>query len=236
MSGKAGILYLVPVTLGDYDPALVIPEPVLAVTRSLDCFIAENAKSARAFIKSINHSKPLQEIRVMEMDKHADKIDFNFYFEDLRKGINTGLVSEAGIPSIADPGSPYVLQAHRENIKVVPLSGPSSILLALAASGLSGQHFVFHGYLPKEKNERSEKIRSMEAQSRKQKQTQIFMETPYRNQQMLDDLLSVCQGSTLLCLASDVTAPGETIITKTIADWKKEKVDPGRKPTVFLLM
>lgn len=236
MVGKTGILYLVPVTLGDYDPAQVIPDPVLSIARNLDCFIAENAKSARAFIKSINHSKPLQDVKVLEMDKHAVKADFDYYFQDLRKGINTGLVSEAGIPSIADPGSPFVLQAHREKIKVVPLSGPSSILLALAASGLNGQQFVFHGYLPKDKTERLEKIRSMETQARKYKQTQIFMETPYRNHQMLEDLLSACQGSTLLCLASDITAPDESISTKTIADWKKEKVDPGRKPTVFLMM
>ncbi len=236
MSGKSGVLYLIPVTLGEYDPALVIPEPVLDIARSVDCFIAENAKSARWFIKSIHHSRPLQEIKVMEMDKHADKIDFDYYFDDIRKGMNTALISEAGIPSVADPGSPFVLQAHREKIKVVPLSGPSSILLALAASGMNGQQFVFHGYLPKDKFSRIEKIRAMETNAKKLKQTQIFMETPYRNQQMLDDLLFSCQNSTLLCLASNITASGESIVTKSIAEWKKEKVDPGRKPTVFLLM
>jgi len=235
MADKSGILYLIPVPLGEYHPELVIPGPVIKIARTTDCFIAENAKSARAFLKSINHFKPLQEISMLEMDKHSDRIDFDYFFHSLRQGVDTGLISEAGIPSIADPGSPYVLQAHREKIRVVPLSGPSSILLALAASGMSGQSFVFHGYLPKEKNARMEKIRTMESNAKKLKQTQIFMETPYRNQQMLDDLLSCCQGSTLLCVASDITGTGESIATKTVADWKKEKVDPGRKPTVFLL-
>jgi 16S rRNA (cytidine1402-2'-O)-methyltransferase len=231
-----GILYLVPVPLGGNDPSMVIPEKVIDITHTLNCFIAENAKSARQFLKSIMHPIPLNEITVLEIDKHAKQTDFSFYFNSIRSGINTGLVSEAGIPSVADPGSPFVLQAHREKIKVIPLSGPSSIILALAASGLNGQNFVFHGYLPKEKSARHDKIRQMEAAARKFRQTQIFIETPYRNQAVLEDLIHVCAGNTMLCVASDITLPTESIMTASVAEWKQKTVNPDKRPTVFLFL
>jgi 16S rRNA (cytidine1402-2'-O)-methyltransferase len=233
---KPGILFLVPVTLGDTTLQKVLPVDTISVLQELQVFIAENAKTARQFMKSAGMSRPFSEITVMEIDKHANKIDFDFYFRDLRSGFNTGLMSEAGMPGIADPGAAFVQQAHKENIKVIPLTGPSSIFLALAASGLNGQSFTFNGYLPKEKDQRIAKISLMEKSAKKFNQTQIFIETPYRNKQIFDDLLSTCSGSTLLCIASEISTDTEMIKTKTISEWKNTKVDLDKKPIVFLFL
>lgn len=233
--GKKGTLYLIPVPLGDIGPVEVIPEATLIVTRRISSFIAENARSARRFLKAAGTSHPLQEINVMEIDKHQSRIDFDYYFSDLRSGLDTGLVSEAGIPAVADPGSAFVQQAHRESIRVVPLTGPSSILLALAASGLNGQSFVFHGYLPKESEARKAKIRAMELQAKKGQETQIFIETPYRNTALLNDLLQTCSDTTLICLATDITFPSEEILTQQAGDWKKRKINIDKRPTIFLI-
>lgn len=230
-----GTFYLIPVPLGEINPVEVLPESTLIVARRISCFIAENAKSARRFLKAAGTSYPLQEINIMEIDKHQSKIDYDYYFADLRSGKDAGLVSEAGIPAVADPGSAFVQQAHRESIRVVPLTGPSSILLALAASGLNGQSFVFHGYLPKELEARKVKIRAMELQVKKIRETQIFIETPYRNTALLNDLLQTCSDSTLLCIATDITLPSEEILTLPIAEWKRRKINIDKRPTIFLI-
>ncbi len=236
MSTKPGILYLIPVLLGDIPVKDVIPEKTRDIASGLKCLIAENAKTARVFLKLLELKNPLQEIEVLEMDKHSQKIDFNYYFEKLRSGIDTGIVSEAGMPGIADPGSSFVMQAHKENIKVVPLTGPSSIFLALAASGMNGQGFIFHGYLPKEKDERQAKIKQLEKQAERFRQTQIFIETPYRNQPLFNDIINLCNPSTNLCIATDITLPGEFIKTMTVSEWKKQGVDLNKKLAVFLLL
>lgn len=233
---SSGILYLVPVLLGDVPVHDVLAEKTCRVAAGIKCFIAENAKSARGFLKHLPSDYPLQEIEILEIDKHSKVIDFDFYFERLRAGVDTGVVSEAGMPGIADPGSAFVMQAHREGIKVIPLTGPSSIFLALAGSGMNGQGFIFHGYLPKEKEERHAKIKQLEKQAERFRQTQIFIETPYRNQPLLNDLLSLCNPSTMLCIAADITLPGEFIKTMPVSAWKKYNVDLNKKPAVFLLL
>jgi 16S rRNA (cytidine1402-2'-O)-methyltransferase len=233
---KPGILYLVPVTLGDTSLSKVLPVETISILQELQVFIVENAKTARQFMKAAGMSHPFSEIEVKEIDKHSTTIDFNEYFSELRSGFNVGLMSEAGMPGIADPGAAFVKQAHKENIKVVPLTGPSSIFLALAASGLNGQGFAFHGYLPKDKTERIQKISLLEKNASRLNQTQIFIEAPYRNKQLFDDLLNTCSGSTQLCIASEITLEKEYIKTKTITDWKSSKLDLDKKPVVFLLL
>lgn len=234
-SGKKGTLYLVPVPLGEINPAEVLPETTLAVARRLSWLIAENAKSARRFLKTAGTSLVMQEINVLEIEKHRNLIDFDYYFAALRSGTDTGLVSEAGIPAIADPGSEFVKQAHRESIRVVPLTGPSSILLALAASGLNGQSFVFHGYLPKEQESRKSKIKALEIKVRNFHETQIFIETPYRNMALMNDLLQSCTDATLLCVATDITLSTEEITTLPVAEWRRKKINLDKRPTIFLI-
>lgn len=236
MTKLKGTLYLVPVLLGETLTTDVLPFKTIEIAKSLQHFIVENAKSARRFLKMLPSNFPLQEINVMELDKHSSNTDFDYFFEPLRNGFDTGLVSEAGMPAIADPGSIFVLQAHKENIKVVPLAGPSSIFLALAASGLNGQGFMFHGYLPKNKQERIEKIKALESAAMKNKITQIFIETPYRNQPLLEDILTVAHSSLLLCIASGISTSSEVIITKTISEWKRKIPNVKDVPTVFLIL
>jgi 16S rRNA (cytidine1402-2'-O)-methyltransferase len=234
---QPGILYLIPVLLGDDSEVTdVLPAKTIEITSGLSHFISENAKSARQFLKKLPLTRPLQEIAISEIDKHSDMIDFDHHFAALRSGENTGLLSEAGMPAVADPGSLFVIRAHKEGIKVVPLTGPSSILLALAASGLNGQSFVFHGYLSKEKQHRKDQIKLLEKNARSLNQTQIFIETPYRNQPLFDDIIANCSGSTMLCLATEVSNAGEKILTKSISDWKQLKPDINKKPTVFLIL
>ena len=233
---KPGTLYLVPVLLGETGLTDVLPHKTLELTAMLKCFIAEDAKSARKFLKQVPGVSPQPEITVMEIDKHSDNIDFNYFFEKLRSGTDTGLISEAGMPAVADPGSLFVRKAHQEGIKVVPLTGPSSLLLALAASGLHGQGFVFHGYLPKDKQKLADKIRFLEQQAKRNHQTQIFIETPYRNQTLFNELLQHCSTGTLLCVAMDLTTPEEKILTRTIGEWKKSPLQFTRQQAVFLLL
>jgi 16S rRNA (cytidine1402-2'-O)-methyltransferase len=235
-ASQPGTLYLIPVLLGPTGVSDVLPEKTLAVTGRISCFIAENAKSARQFLKQVPLNFTMQEIDVIEIDKHTGQIDFDSYFGKLRTGTDTGIMSEAGMPGIADPGSGFVLQAHKEGIRVVPLTGPSSLLLSLAASGLNGQGFTFHGYLPKEKDQLGVKIRQLEKNAAKLRQTQIFIETPYRNQSLFNDLLQQCNSSTLLCIAADITLPTEAIHTMTIGEWRKKTIDLNKRPTVFLLL
>ncbi|MFP6558480.1 SAM-dependent methyltransferase [Paraburkholderia sp. B3] len=235
-----GTLYLIPNTLGDGDEAAlaaVLPAPVRERAGTLASYIGENAKTTRAFLKRVGTTRPIQEIEIRELNVNTPPAEIDKLLAPLLAGIDTGLVSEAGVPAVADPGALLVRRAHERGIKVVPLVGPSSILLALMASGLNGQSFAFHGYLPVDANERAKKVRELEQHSRKAKQTQIFIETPYRNRTMLDALLASCAPSTLVCVAVDLTLPTETIVSRTVADWKKKPApDLHKRPAIFLLL
>lgn len=233
----AGILHLIPVPLGATTPETVLPAPVLAQIRPLSHFVVENAKTARAFLKAVGTAQPLQSLLLEELNEHTPQAALQKLLEPLLAGHDVGLVSEAGCPAVADPGADLVALAQKNGIRVVPLVGPSSLLLALMASGLNGQRFAFLGYLPSKPAERTKALRDIETESRKQRQTQLFIETPYRNRQMLDALLATCQPSTRLTLATDLTLPSESIITLTIAEWKKRTPpEIERRPTVFLLL
>lgn len=231
-----GTLYLIPTTLGNDDVKIFLPEHVINIIDTLDEFIAENAKTARQFLKQCNISKPQSQITVHELDKHATMFNQPELLDSLLKGKKVGLMSEAGCPGIADPGAEVVAIAHQKNIKVVPLTGPSSILLALMASGMNGQQFYFHGYLPKVKGVCMAAIKKMEQHSQKNNCTQIFIETPYRNHQLFQLLIETCQPQTKLCLATDISMNAEQIQTKTILQWRKEKPELNKKPCVFLVL
>ncbi|MBB3255668.1 16S rRNA (cytidine1402-2'-O)-methyltransferase [Paraburkholderia bannensis] len=237
---STGTLYLIPNTLGDGDEAAlayVLPAPVRERAGTLASYIGENAKTTRAFLKRVGTTRPIQEIEIHELNVNTPAGEIDKLLKPLLGGIDTGLVSEAGVPAVADPGALLVRRAHERGIKVVPLVGPSSILLALMASGLNGQSFAFHGYLPVDANERIKKLRELEQTSRKAKQTQIFIETPYRNKSMLDTLLSTCAPSTLVCVAADLTLPTETILSRAVSDWKKKPTpDLHKRPAIFLLL
>ncbi|QGZ61923.1 SAM-dependent methyltransferase [Paraburkholderia acidisoli] len=239
MSQK-GTLYLIPNTLGDGDDAAlaaVLPAPVRERAGTLASYIGENAKTTRAFLKRVGTTRPIQEIEIHELNVNTPAGAVDKLLAPLLAGIDTGLVSEAGVPAVADPGALLVRRAHERGIQVVPLVGPSSILLALMASGLNGQSFAFHGYLPMDANERVKKLRELEQASRKAKQTQIFIETPYRNKAMLDALLTNCAPSTLVCVAADLTLPTETILSRAVSDWKKKGApELQKRPAIFLLL
>lgn len=236
---QPGTLYLIPVPLGPAPPADVLPAPVIAQARRLDYFVAENAKSARAFLKSISTAKPLQDILVKELNEHTPDSAVADLIAPLIGGRDCGIVSEAGCPGVADPGAILVAAAHRAGIRVVPLIGPSSLLLALMGSGLNGQRFAFQGYLPVKDDERTKRIRELETESRRHGQVQIFIETPYRNQRLFDALLRHCTSGTRLCLATNLSLPGQSLATRTVADWQRiepsSRPDLDRQPTVFLL-
>lgn len=233
---QKGILYLIPCTLGSTETNHVIPREVKKIVAAIEYFIVENEKSARHFLKNLNEGIVQQNLKIVVIDKHSDKKDCNDFLEPAFSGHHTGLLSEAGMPAIADPGAAIVSLAHKKNIKVVPLTGPSSVFLALMASGLNGQSFCFHGYLPIEKEKRKLIIKKLEQDSFKKAQTQIFIETPYRNAQMFQDIVSVCEPSTLVCVASDISLDSEMIFTKPVSEWKKSAPDIHKRPTVFLLM
>lgn len=231
-----GILYLIPTTLGDTaETADVIPIKINQVINTIDEYIVENEKSARHYLKKMGIKRPLQEIVLHPLNQHTEAKDISAYLTSIGQGKNMGIISEAGCPGIADPGAEVVKLAHERNITVRPLVGPSSILLALMASGFSGQSFAFYGYLPKERSERIKKIKDLEKAAQQRKQTQLFIETPYRNSHMLDDILTSCEGNTLLCIACDITLPTEFIQTKTIAAWKKQLPDINKRPAIFLI-
>ena len=231
-----GTLFLIPTTLGESALAAVLPAQVQQRARTLEHFVAENPKTARAFLKQIATAKPLQELHIATLNEHTPEDGIAALAAPLLAGLDVGVMSEAGCPGVADPGAKLVLYAHRHGIRVVPLVGPSSILLALMASGLNGQSFAFHGYLPVAEVEREKALRELEKQSRRLAQTQIFIETPYRNQKMLSSILAACANSTLLCVAADVTLPGEDIRTMTIAAWRKHPPQLERRPALFLLL
>ncbi|MGF6921987.1 SAM-dependent methyltransferase [Paraburkholderia sp. 40] len=235
-----GTLYLIPNTLGEGDASaldLVLPAPVRARAASLHYYIGENAKTTRAFLKKVGPDRPIQEIEIRELNVNTPAGEIDKLLAPLLSGTDAGLVSEAGCPAVADPGALLVRRAHERGVKVVPLVGPSSILLALMASGLNGQSFAFHGYLPVDVTERAKRLRELEQQSRKSKQTQIFIETPYRNRALLDTLLATCAPSTLVCVAVDLTLPSEVIASRSVADWnKKAEIDLHKRPAIFLIL
>jgi len=235
-SDAAASLYLLPNTLGDAAAEATIPAAALQRARSLDYFIAENPKSARAYLKRIGFPRPLQDLRVERLDHNTPASDVASLLAPILAGRDAGLLSEAGLPAIADPGAALVRLAHEKGVRVVPLSGPSSILLALSASGLEGQRFAFHGYLPVERTELAAAIKELERQSRRLHQTQIFIETPYRNDATLAALLRVLSGDTLVCVAADLTLESELVRTRPAAQWRGHAPQLKGRPAVFLFL
>jgi len=223
-------LYLIPAPLGA-DATEVLPAGAAHAVRSLRDFAVENAKSARAYLAGLGMPCAMRELNIREIGEDTAAL-----LVPLRAGRSLGVISEAGCPAVADPGAALVAAAHREGFRVIPLAGASAIVLALLASGLEGQRFAFCGYLPRDKSERAECIRSLERRSRAERETQIFIETPYRNEALLEALLATCDAGTQLCVAADLTLPTEEISTRTIAQWRRASAPIGRRPAVFLLL
>ncbi len=232
-----GRLYLLPAWLSeDTPPEHVVPALVLERIRALDAFVVENAKSARRFIASCGHPKPLRDIAMAELNEHTPAAAVSALLEVALSGRDLGLLSEAGVPAVADPGALLVAAAHASGVKVVPMVGPSSLLLALMASGLEGQRFRFAGYLPADSAGRRAALAELERQSARHTETQIFIETPYRNDAMLADILQTCRPATRLAIAADLTAPGEWIRSETIEAWRANTPAIGKRPAIFLIM
>ena len=232
-----GTLYLIPVTLGDDIISKALPPDVVSLTQRLETFIVENEKTARRFLGAIKPLKPVRELKLLTLNEHTTENALPALLAPLLDGQDVGLMSEAGCPGIADPGAQLAALAHKKGIRVAPLVGPSSILLSLMASGLDGQRFTFLGYIPSDKAARVQKLRELEQESRKRRETQVFIETPYRNQHLLEDILATCNGESRLCVACNVSLDSELILTQRIADWKKTPLpDLHKKPTVFLLL
>lgn len=229
-----GNLYLIPNTLGEDNFSFILPDEVKSVIESLDYYIVENERTARAYIKRLLPDKIQKDIHVEIIDKHTDPLDLPGFLKPIENGKNAGIISEAGVPCIADPGAEIVSIAHRKGLKVIPLVGPSSILLALMASGFNGQQFAFRGYLPFDQQIRKRVFQAMNKDI-KDGITQIFMETPYRNNKLLDELLKIMHPETKLCIACDITLENEYIRTKTIADWVGSLPDLHKRPTIFLI-
>ncbi len=232
LNNSRGTLYLVPAPLGD-GGINAIPANTLQVVNTLTHFLVENEKTARRYLKKLGYAHSLDELELYRLDKRTSEDEKMEYLMPLLQGTSVGLLSEAGLPCIADPGAFMVQVAQENGIKVVPLSGPSSIVLALIASGMNGQNFAFNGYLPIKNPERKSQIQALERLSARQ--TQIFMETPFRNDQMLSDLVANLRPTTLLCVACDITLPTETVLTKTVADWQRYKGSFNKRPAIFLI-
>ncbi len=231
-----GSLFLIPTPLGEemsFDK--IFPSYNSEIINSIDVFIAEDAKSARRFLKLIGFKKSFDEITIHLLNEHSKDLDTRNYLDVALKGKNIGLLSDAGCPGIADPGASMVKMAHEKNIRVIPLIGPSSILLALISSGMNGQNFAFNGYLERENYLLTKQLRELEKRAQQQNQSQIFIETPYRNSKMLETILQICGNETRLCIACDVSLSTEFIKTKTIAAWKKNLPDIHKRPAVFVL-
>lgn len=235
MANTKGKLYLIPTTLGDNEPLEVLPMSVKKIIERTNHYIVENEKSARRFIKKITPRKSQPNLTIYLLDKFTDDLEIQNYLDVCNDGINVGLLSEAGVPAVADPGASIVQLAHQKNISVVPLVGPSSIIMAMMASGLNGQNFAFNGYLPIEKAERKKTIKQLEKLSFEKNQSQLFIETPYRNEKLIEDLLSTLSDQTRLCIAADLTLSSEFIKTLTIGEWKKQKTKLHKRPAIFVL-
>ena len=234
-----GKLYLIPVTLDTSDsitdPMDVLPQTVKRAVALIDDYIVENEKTARKFIKSIQPEKVQATLRLSALNKRTELSEHSKMIQPCLEGKNVGLMSEAGCPGVADPGAAIVKMAHEKGIQVVPLVGPSSILLAMMGSGMNGQSFAFNGYLPIEKGEKKAALKSFETLSQQKNQSQLFIETPYRNNKLLEDILQALQPSTHLCIAADITLPTEYIKTLRVQDWKKTKIDLHNRPTIFII-
>jgi 16S rRNA (cytidine1402-2'-O)-methyltransferase len=230
-----GKLYLIPTTLGEVAPEDVLPQTVKRTIDFINDYVVENEKTARKFIKSINPEKVQANLRINVLNKHTEISEHKAMIQPCLEGRNVGLMSEAGCPGVADPGAVIVKLAHERGIQVVPLVGPSSILLALMGSGMNGQNFAFNGYLPIDKGEKKSMLKNLERVSFEKNQAQIFIETPYRNNKLVEDMLQALQNSTRLCIATDITLPTEYIKTLSINDWKNTKVDLHNRPTIFII-
>jgi 16S rRNA (cytidine1402-2'-O)-methyltransferase len=235
MQVTQGSLYLIPTRLGDNAPLEVLPISVKKIIELVDDYIVENEKTARRFIKKINSSKSQSSLKIHILNKYTQENELPSFLKACQEGKPVGLLSEAGCPGIADPGADIVKIAHEKNIRVIPLVGPSSILLALMSSGMNGQSFTFNGYLPIDKSERRSALKKLEKLSFDKDQSQIFIETPYRNNKMLEDICSSLGGNTRICVACDITLPSEYIKTKTVTEWKRETVDLHKRPAIFII-
>ena len=230
-----GKLFLIPTTLGGGDPQAVLPATVLQVLARLDCFIVENPKTARHFLKSTGYPRPLRDASFATLNEHTPPEAVDALLTPVAAGHDCAVLSEAGCPGVADPGADLVRRAHARGIRVVPLAGPSAILLALMASGMNGQRFVFHGYLPVAAQPRRDRLKELETAARRDDATQIFIEAPYRNNTLLQAIQDTCRDDTLLCIAADLTLETEMVATRPVEEWKKKPPDIDRRPTVFLL-
>ncbi len=235
MSLTKGKLYLIPTTMGEINPMEVLPESVRQHISKIDYYIVENEKTARKFIRKIVPEKPQNKLIIKCLNKFTVSIEFETFLTPCALGINVGILSEVGCPAIADPGSEIIKIAHRKNIQVVPLVGPSSILMAMMASGMNGQNFAFNGYLPINKDDRKRTIKTLEKKSKNFKQSQIFIETPYRNDKMLRDIITHCKPNTRVCLAIDISLSSEFIQTLTVNQWKHKKLDLHKRPMIFII-
>ncbi|MGO4918944.1 SAM-dependent methyltransferase [Maribacter spongiicola] len=234
-NGKIGKVYLIPTTLGDMPPLEVLPISIKQTIEKLDHYIVENEKTARHFIKKISPRKSQPSLKLFALNKFTLAEEIPSFLNPCLEGYDVGILSEAGCPGIADPGAAVVKIAHDKNIQVIPLVGPSSILLALMASGMNGQNFAFNGYLPIDGADRKKHIKNLERRSKEEDQSQVFIETPYRNNKMLEELIKTLAPSTRICVAADITLPTEYIKTKTAINWKTENVDLHKRPAIFII-
>ncbi len=232
---KTANLYLIPTTLGDTEPGHVVPATLVETVRSLRYFIVENVRTARRYLKKLDRDIDIDALEFMELNKHTDRKQLERFLHPVLNGNDTGIISEAGCPGVADPGADVVKLAHEKDIRVIPMVGPSSILLSLMASGMNGQNFAFVGYLPIPKGERQRAIKDLERRSATEHQTQIFIEAPYRNMKLLEDILQACHDQTRLCIAADITLESEYIKTQSVAQWKKGLPELHKRPAIFLL-
>ena len=233
---EKGKLYLIPSPLGENDPAEVIPLPVLEILQGIRTFVVEEVRTARRYLSKAGLKGRIGELEFHELNEHTSIETIEGYLKFFENGNNVALISEAGLPAVADPGAQLVAAAHRHNIEVVPFVGPSSLMLSLMASGLNGQSFAFCGYIPAKTDERRSRLKTLERVSAQLKQTQIIIETPYRNDALFSDILSICSASTKVCVAANITMPDAYIKTKTAGEWKKEGLTIGKRPCVFLLL
>ncbi len=235
-----GRLYLIPSPLGEYDPAEVIPQPVLDRFKSIRKYVVEEARTVRRYLSAAGLRGHIGELELRELNEHSSAKDvealLDMFSDPDGTPTDVGLISEAGLPAVADPGAQLVELCHLHGIQVVPLVGPSSLMLALMSSGLNGQSFAFHGYLPAKTDERRKAILEIERSSARLNRTEMFIETPYRNDSMLADLLATLQSRTRLCIAADITLPDQTILTRTVKEWKRSPLAIGKRPCVFLLL
>ncbi len=230
-----GKLYLIPTTLGEVSPDDVLPQTVKRAIDFINDYVVENEKTARRFIKLVNPEKVQAQLHLEVLNKHTQISEHEAMIQPCLQGRHVGLMSEAGCPGVADPGAVIVKLAHEKGIQVVPLVGPSSILLALMGSGMNGQNFAFNGYLPIDKSEKKSQLKNLERLSFEKNQAQIFIETPYRNNKLVEDIIQTLHPATKLCIAADITLPTEYIKTLAVSDWKKTKIDLHNRPTIFIL-